>query len=896
MPSVLLQTKLRCPSLPPKRVHRLHLIARLTEGFESGRQITLVSAPAGFGKTTCVVEWLRGLSHPVSWLALDPSDNDPVRFFSYFLAALQKVDKNLGREIAQTLRSGQLPPRESISAGLINDILQAPSPFVLVLDDVHVIQNPIVLAVLEELATNLPPCLFLVLLTREDPSLPLARLRANNQVSEIRAADLRFTRNEADSFLNNVMGLELPSNDIESLENRTEGWVVGLQLAALSLKNRENRTEFIARLTGSQHFILSYLTEEVLRRLSPDIQDFLLDTSVLERLSGPLCNAVTERPDSAVVLEHLYASNVFVIPLDEEHTWYRYHHLFADLLLSQLNRTQPARVPELHRRASEWSEQQGMIAEAVEHALAVPDYARVMRLLEQHARPMLMQGYAQTVEHWLNRLPSDWRVAGPRANLALAGSLILRGQTGQALAYLNNAEAAAAECTRSGAHAEADEILAEAFALRAFVVSLEGEAERACELARTAVDRAPSDDLYLQGMTRFALAATNHQAGHVVEALQVYREALPLCQAAGFTAGAMLIVGSLTLLYQLTGQLHAAADLSRQVIAQAEEPPGTASPALATVYSTLASIEYEWGDLTAARALVDKCLATTQRGGHVSALAHGHILDSRLHQVAGDMESAQRAIERARELLRYPVANWVPPRAALQQIALALSRADVVAVEQALAQTGVTLDEPLWDGNELVYIGYLRLFSYLGRKDPQADHLRRGLDLATWLVNSAEKTVRTGRLIEILALRALLFANSDDLLRALDDIERSLTLAEGEGYLRLYVDEGEPMLRLLRAALARGIRPAHVSRILAAFPEAAKGTRPSPSDLVEALTEQELAVLRLLAQNLTYRQIAGQLVISLNTVRFHVKAIYGKLCVDKRAAAIDRARVLGLLN
>ncbi|MCL5951606.1 MAG: LuxR C-terminal-related transcriptional regulator [Chloroflexi bacterium] len=895
MPSVLLQTKLRHPSLPPKRVRRPQLIARLAEGFESGRQITLVSGPAGFGKTTCVTEWLQGLNQPVSWLSLDPSDNDPARFFSYFIAALQKADQNVGKEIGLALNSVQLPPVETISAGLVNDLLQVASPFLLVLDDLHVIQNSTVLDVLEKLATNPPPCLFLVLLTREDPSLPLARLRANNQVTEIRAADLRFTLDEANAFLNEVMDLALSREETASLSDRTEGWVVGLQLAALSLKNRENRGEFIARLSGSQHFILSYLTEEVLRRQQPDIQDYILCTSVLDRLSGPLCNAVAERADSAAILAHLYSSNVFVIPLDEEHTWYRYHHLFADLLRGQLNRTEPARVPELHRRASEWYEQQGMAAEAVEHAFAALDYARAVPLLEQHARPMLMQGYAQTVEDWLHRLPAEWRVAGPRANLALAGSLILRGLTSPAKAYLHDAEAAAEECTRSGALDEANAIMAEALALRAFVVSLEGETERACERARTAVDRAPKQDVYLQGMTRFALAATNHQAGHGVKALEIYRDALPLCQAAGFTAGAMLIVGSLTLLYQLTGQLHAAADLSRHVIAQTEDPPGAASPALATVYSTLASIEYEWGNVVAAQTLVDKCLATTKRGGHVSALAHGHLLDSRLHQVTGDLSGAQQAIERARELLRFPVANWVPPRAAIQQVSLALASDDVVAAQQALAQTGVTLDEPLWDGNELVYIGYLRLFSYLSRREPEVDHLQRGLELATQLVESAERTGRKGRLIEILALRALLFASAGDLSRATDDLERSLTMAEGEGFLRLYVDEGEPMLRLLRAALARGIRPAYVSRILAAFPEAAKSTPPSPSDLVEPLTEQELAVLRLLSQNLTYRQIAGQMVISLNTVRFHVKAIYGKLCVDKRAAAIDRARVLGLL-
>ncbi len=894
MPSVLLQTKLRCPSLPPKRVRRPQLIARLAEGFESGRHIALVSAPAGFGKTTCVAEWLQGVSQPVSWLSLDPSDNDPARFFYYFIAALQKADPNVGKEIGLALHSGQLPPVETISAGLVNDLLQVASPFLLVLDDLHVIQNSTVLDVLEKLATNLPPCLFLILLTREDPSLPLARLRANNQVAEIRAADLRFTLGEANAFLNEVMGLDLSSEDTASLSDRTEGWVVGLQLAALSLKNRENRGEFIARLSGSQHFILSYLTEEVLRRLPPEIQEFLLDTSLLDRLGGPLCNAVTERADSAAVLEQLYTSNVFVIPLDEDHTWYRYHHLFADLLRNQLSRTRPEREPLIHRRASAWFEAQNNPIEAVNHALAAKDHLRVVPLLDRYARWMLSQGYVVTLEHWLRQLPPEWRVAGPQANLAIAGSLLLRGRLAEVEPFLRNAEAAAEERSRSGALAEADKILCEARLSRAIYDSIRGEIKSAISLAQEAVGLAPRDDPYLQGMALFALGGAYHYDAQIVPAIDAYLRARPLCQTSGNNIASMLIIANLGLLFMLQGKLRAAADLCIQTIQAAEQAGGAHSPALASVYTNYSAILYEWGDFSALHHLTDRSLEVSKRSGHVSALAHDRLVLARLCWAEGDMAGAQAKLDESEKMLG-GAPDWVTYRTVAFRVALALAREDEAAAVQALAKIGLAVDNPIDERREPIHIAHLRLLHYRGLDDREGAHLDQALELAQRLLASAEPNGRMGRVIEILALRALVYQARGDLALALEDICRAFELAEPEGYLRLFVDEGEPMARLLRTAQARCIQPAYVAKLLAAFPSEASTASTPQSGLVEPLTDRELEVLRLIAEGLSYREIADRLVVSVNTVRFHVKGIYGKLGVENRAAAIAQARTLKLL-
>ena len=901
----LLATKFFAPRARQNLVLRPRLLARLDES--SDRGLALISAPAGFGKTTLVGAWLRGLNTPAAWLSLDEADNDPARFLSYLLGALQRVDPTLGQDVRAELETSEPPRLEAAIAALINDLLARPRDFVLVLDDFQVIDEAIVHDAIRTLVAQQPPQMRLVIVTREDPPLPLARLRAQGRLVELRAQDLRFTLDEERSFLAGVMGLALDARDMAALDARIEGWIAGLQLAGLSLQKHVDPAEFIAGLSGNQFYILGYLTEEVLRGLPPDLQSFLLETSVLSRLSGSLCEALTGRADSESVLQHLYAANVFVIPLDDEHSWYRYHHLFADLLRSQLDRAQPQLAPVLQARASEWYERQGGFSEAVDYALAAEDYPRAVRLLEAHGREIVLQGYARTIENWLRRLPQAWRLAEPRANLAFAWSLLLRGRLDDIEPYLRDAEAAAAARADAGAAAEAGALpaearalLAEAGALRAGLVSLRGEPERGCELARAALRRAPPDDPYLQGQVRFALATAYNYAGRVVEAIESYREALPYCQASGNALASMLIVSNLAFLYRLRGELHAAADLCLRTIETAAQgrtsaSPSIRSPALATVYGAYTELLYEWGELEGAQREGERLLALGKQGGHVAALTYGGILLSRIRQAQGELADAQAALEQAAQQLRYAMPAWVASQVRAQQVALALAQDDAAAAAEALAGSGVTPDDPTSYSTEVVHLAYLRLLLHQGRTAPGATDLPLALDLAGRLLDSAEPAGRMSRVIETLALRALVYAAQGCTEAALVDLTRALSLAEPAGFLRVFVDEGAPMAALLRAAHARGMRAPYVARLLAVFPDEGGTAHPAQEGLLEPLGERELEVLRLLAEGLTYGEIAARLVVSLNTVRFHVKNIYGKLGVDRRVAAVDRAKVLGLL-
>jgi LuxR family maltose regulon positive regulatory protein len=437
----VLATKLHRPSLPSKRVHRPRLIKRLNDGLAAGRQISLISAPAGFGKTTCATDWLSNLNLPVAWLSLDSADNDPARFIAHLVATLQQLDERLGQDLHSALQLGQLPPAEDISTTLINDILDLEKRYVLVLDDLQVLQDTSILETLTQFLANQPDNLHLVLLTREDPSLPLARLRANNQITELRAADLRFTSSEVEDFLTEVMRLTLSPTDLAVLQEKTEGWIAGLQLAGLSIQDHADPSGFIKTLSGTHRHILSYLTQEVLRRQPEDIQQFLLETSILERLNGDLCNAVTARTDSHLVLERLLASNLFLIPLDDVQYWYRYHHLFADLLRNLQQNWQQPRAELIHQRASRWYAAAAMAHEALQHALAASDYELIVGLIEHHAVELLMQGHARTIEGCLQALPSEWAAHSPRANLAFAWMHLMRGSFAQAALFIQRLQA-----------------------------------------------------------------------------------------------------------------------------------------------------------------------------------------------------------------------------------------------------------------------------------------------------------------------------------------------------------------------------------------------------------------------------------------------------------------------
>jgi LuxR family maltose regulon positive regulatory protein len=633
---------------------------------------------------------------------------------------------------------------------------------------------------------------------------------------------------------------------------------------------------------------------------------------------------VGERTDSAARLQALYAGNAFITPLDAEHAWFRYHHLFRELLRGQLVRTQPQQIPVLHGRAAAWYEAHGQPHAAIEHALAAEDYAHAVRLLEVHARPLVLGGYAQTVALWLHRLPPTWRAAGPHSNVAFAWSLLLRGQLEEIDGYLHSAETAMG-ATADLPASEQQGLAAEILALRAALVSLRGEPDRACDMARAAVAGAPADEIYVQGATRFCLATALNYAGRTVEAIAAYQEALPLCRTSGNSVAAMLSVANLAMLTIERGELHAAAALCRRVIAEAEAARALPSPMLASVYGALAHALYEWNELDEARHLAQKALELAERSGHIAAIAYGRVVLSRIEASRGNLAGAEQLAEQAAQLRGRAMPAWVAPYIVAQQAELALAQGDTAAAAAVLAASGVAADMPTGHTREVIHLAHLRLLLYQlhTRAAQQASGQRasdlhaggqhansrqvdnqEALALADRILASAEAGGRLGRVIEALAARALICALlPGKQVQARGDLQRALALGAASGYVRLFAGLGPDMAQLIGEfdpPPGMALYVADLRTILAGGeakqePQVQALAEPLIEPLIEPLSDRELKVLRLLAQGLTYQQTAAQLIVSVNTVRFHVKSIYGKLGVDNRTAALETARRLSVL-
>jgi LuxR family maltose regulon positive regulatory protein len=913
MMSSLLATKLHRPSIPAKRVQRPQLIQRLNQGIESGRQMTLVSAPAGFGKTTCISEWLNGLDWPVTWLSLDPSDDDPGRFFTYLVAALQKVDENIGRDIEGILRSGQLPPSDVISTTLINDILELEGQFLLVLDDFQVIQDRFILQVLEKLVanllqSNLPQPLHLVLLTREDPPLPLARLRANNQMTEIRATDLRFTSHEADRFLNEMMGLSLSQADIAVLKDRTEGWIVGLQLAALSVRDRASPSSFIATLSGSHRFILNYLTEQVLSRQPEEIQQFLLQTSILDRLSGDLCNAITGRADSHSLLERLYSANLFLIPMDDEQHWYRYHQLFSDLLRDRLDTLQKEKGAELHQRASRWYVRAGMVGEAIQHALAGKDYTTAVHLIESHAMDMLMQWHVKTVDGWMQAIPPEWCAQSPRANLAFAWMHLMRGNHAQAFPYLERLEAMFTH-PQAG---QADPALeARWLALQSMLLNAQGKPAESLHLCNRALEIAPQEDSQVRSMVYLGSANAYQQMDDYDHALNAFQMIIQHGQAAGNSVYELLGISGLALMAIQHGQLHFAFEITSRGIEQLERL-GALPPISTGVYGELGVIHYQWHQLEQAHHYFRRAIQVSTLSGYSDAELYYGVILSRLFQIEGKLEAAAREIQKAVDLMQVNAPAAVREEVISQQVRIYLAQDRLAAAEAALRGQGFSFQDrfsfpDLTPGRNLtrpagiLYISALRILLYRAQVKHELENLKPGIELVEHLIAEALQRQYIPLALEMLLQRAQMHAALGDIQASRADYVHALELAEPEGFINIFVEEGTPVAEALANLLEQDrlgpVQPGYIKSILAAFagapPPGATGGK--QSNLIEPLTDRELDVLRLMVEGLKYDEIAEKLFISLNTVRSHVKAVYSKLGVNNRTKAIEAAHQLQVL-
>ena len=898
----LLFTKLRVPRPRPRLVPRSHLIERLQQGMECA--LTLVSAPAGFGKTTLLAQWLAESGTPVAWLSLEPEDNDLMRFLTYLVAALQTVDDQLGTIAFDLLRSPQPPSPETVVAVLTNDLMRSSvGDFALVIDDYHVITTESLHRALIALVEHLPPQLHLILATRADPPLTLSRLRARGQLTEVRAEDLRFSLEEADAFLHTVMGLDLSPNDIAVLERRTEGWIAGLQLAGLSLQSRTDIPGFLDAFSGSNRFVLDYLSDEVFSHQSASVQSFLLHTSVLERLSGSLCDAITGQQGSQTMLEAIEQANLFVIPLDDERQWYRYHHLFAEVLKNRLQQSEPALVPELHRRASIWNEQHNLPIEAVQHALAAQDFERASGLIEQFALSLGLTGHLYTVLGWLKALPDELIRVRPLLCLYFAALLVSVNELEAADAHLQDAE----RCVQKGVPAElARIILGHVFSLRSTIILLSGDIASGVSLARQSLDLLPETEVLARTGTLVMVAHSFLLSGDVTLAIQHELEAaVDLVLTSGNLLAFVRGISLLAWLYMVQGRLRDAAATYIRAAQVGPRPEVLRILVISNLlyYFGLGKLHYELNNLDETEHYLTLGMDIIKAMPRVEPFVAiiGYTTFARLQQARAEVSEAHASLEALMHLAheQHFMRNWA------MQIAAAwaqfeLARGDLQAALRWMSESELSLsDTDMPYPREREYLALARVSIAQGSEDPSGPFLRDVLHMLDRLLKGAESRARMGSVLEILILQALALSAQSKRTEALVSFERALVLAAPEGFIRIFVDEGAPMLVLLREASKRGILPNYVATLLAAFGEptdrSVKPPAPYASLLIEPLTEREREVLGLLLEGASNREIARRLVLSINTVKRHIYNICGKLGVQSRTQVLVKAKAPNLL-
>ncbi|MSP14032.1 MAG: tetratricopeptide repeat protein [Chloroflexi bacterium] len=935
MSTPILAIKLYIPPPRPIVVPRPRLIEQMNEGFR--RKLTLISAPAGFGKTTLVSTWVAGCGRPVAWLSLDEGDNDATRFLTYLVAALQTVAAHMGAGVLGVLQSPLPPPTESILIALLNEITTMPHNFVLVLDDYHVIDAQPVDQALTFLLEHLPPQMHLIITTREDPNLPVARLRARGQLTELRAADLRFTPAEAAGFLNQVMGLNLSAADIAALETRTEGWIAGLQLAALALqgtisvRGHQGTTSFIKSFTGSHHFVMDYLVEEVLHQQSASVQTFLLRTSILDRLCGPLCDAVLHRdagqhPHPAAsgqeTLAYIEQANLFIVPLDNERRWYRYHHLFADLLRQRLHQSaasstggERASVAELHSRASAWYEHNGAPTDAIRHALAAEDFARAARLIELVWPAMDGNFQSAAWLGWVKALPDELVRARPVLSVGYAWAFLNGGEMEAGEARLRDAERWLDPTTDTGRRPETpsakmvvvDEaqfrsLPASIATARAYHAQALGDIPGSVKYARRALALLPAGDHLRRGPAAALLGLAYWANGDLEAAHQALADAMANFQIAGSIVFAISGTYGLADIRIAQGRLREAVRTYEQVLQLVAAQGELVLPGTADLYLGLGELHREQGDLDAA---IQYLLRSEELGEHAALPDWRYRFcraQARMKETQGDLGGALDLLDEAeRRYVRSPVPDVRPIAALKVQVWVRQGR-----LAEALGWArgrDLSVDDDRGYLQEFEHITLARVLIAQYNSDRAERSLHQAMGLLERLLKAAEAGGRTGSVIEILVLQALAHEAQGDIPPALVSLERALTLAKPEGYVRIFADEGLPMAHLLSAAAAHGMTPDYTGKLLAVF-ETEEQQRedksylpsaPPAQPLIEPLSQRELEVLQLITQGLSNREISERLFLALSTVKGHNRIIFGKLGVQRRTEAVARARALGLL-
>ena len=894
MVTPLLRTKLYIPPPRPNLVPRPRLFERLNAGLHG--KLTLISAPAGFGKTTLLSEWIASCERPVAWLSLDEGDNDPTRFFTYLVAALQTLDPNLGQAALGLLRSPQPPSPEAVVATLINDIAATPAPpsassrqrLVLALDDYHTIVNLAVHEAAAFLLERQPPQIHVVIITRQDPLLPLSRLRARGQMTEFRTSDLQFTDEEAAAFLNQTMGLNLAPGEVAALEARTEGWIAGLQLAALSLQNQADRSAFVQAFSGDDRHVMDYLLDEVLSRQPEAVQTFLLRTSILERLSGPLCDAVTEGgEESQAILEYLERANLFIVPLDNRRCWYRYHHLFADLLRARLHHAQPDLAPLLHIRASVWLEQNGFITEAIHHLFTAHEIERAADLIERYGPEHLAESDPSVLQ-MADSLPQEIVLARPQIGLYQAWHLIIQGRIGKARPLLNDMARQLAGTDPQSGQQWMQTIVSLALA---FLSPLANTPPLDPLPDYLLWEEIPAEEPLLRNAADFLYAMALGRQGELDRAAEV---AVKCIQREKTSRGAMAIptlAPFLTRIYLMQGRLRAAASLCHEFLDPIKERDIRFIYTAGSMKIDLGEVLYEWNCLEGAEQHIRDGLRANEVWRNIMTDGFGLVALTRVLQAKGDYAGAMQVVEKFETRL----SEHSRPREFDEdfytlRVRMQLARGDLRHASRWADQIHLS------EGFDLHKERYRLTLARIRLRQSRYAEVEKLLAGTTPLAAAGSRITRQ---LESNLLLAVAIAGQQRLPEALGLIESCLTMAGPEGYIRIFLDVGESVRELL-AAYLRSDSPAHklyAQKVLDAFPPlgVAGSPRTQSGGLVEPLSGRELEVLHLIARGRTNQEIARQLIIAPGTVKAHTSSIYRKLDVANRTEAVARARQLGIL-
>lgn len=897
MPSLLIKTKTNIPTLKRDLVLRKRINEALSEGIQAGRKLTLISAPAGFGKTTLVCEWLDMCKIPAAWISLDENDSDPARFLTYLIAALQTLIFGVGDTVLAALQSSQPVAAKDLLITLLNELSSIEDDFILVLDDLHVVDSRAVDELLAFLVEHTPQQMHLVITTREDPALPLARLRAKNQLTEIRTAELRFTENEAADFLNQVMGLDLPSEDVAALDKRTEGWVAGLQLAALSMQGKSNAAEFIRSFSGAHQFVLDYLLEEVLQKQSEAVQEFLLHTSILNQLNGSLCDALwqDETLSAQTMLEQLERANLFVIPLDDERRWYRYHHLFRDLLRQRLSHKHGRdEIAQIHIRASEWFEQNGDIGGAFHHAVTVADFERAARLLESSWLGMDETFQTGTWLGWANQLPLSVRRVRPVLLTQMGWSYMDAGNAEASESSLKDAEACLKNPLEDLVIVEAEQFRALPVRIamaRAFNAQVQNRFADTVKFAEMAQDMAAPDDEFMQAQASAIFSFTHWASGELDKVYPFMSSWVDAAQQADNFAFAVASLFAKADILIAQGRLRDAIQVYQTALKLATKH-GVES-ITAHHHLGLGLLYHEMGEDERAASHLQKSFELGRQTLIVDWTYRKSLAQAYLKESEGDHDAALEALDDAQRFyVRTPIPNLRP--VAAMKARIYLKQGQLMNAQTWARKSGLSLrDAPDYLHEfERVTLARIALAEVNVNFNDVLSSLEGHLKLA-------EIQNRLASQIEILITLSLALQSKGERANALASLEQALKLAKSEGYLRLFVDEGEPMRLLildLRSAIQIAANPlvGYVEKLLAEFHQPTLPQNPK-IELIDPLSERELEVLRLIAQGLSNQQITQKLVVALSTVKGHNLRIFAKLQAKSRTEAVARARELSLL-